>query len=56
MAVKYVCKYNRMQSKQNKKIVNIADENLTDYAFSVGFTILNQRIILKDDIENVRAP
>ena len=30
---------------KNKQIVNIADENLTDYAFSVGITILNQRII-----------
>ena len=29
----------------NKQNVNIADENLTDYAFSVGITILNQRII-----------
>ena len=29
----------------NKQIVNIADENLTDYAFSVGITILNQRTI-----------
>ena len=37
-------KYNRMQSK-HKQNVNIADENLTDYAFSVGITLLNQRII-----------
>ena len=29
----------------NKQNVNIADETLTDYAFSVGITILNQRII-----------
>ena len=29
----------------NKEIVNIAEENLTDYVFSVGITILNQRII-----------
>ena len=30
----------------NKQIVNIADENLTDYSFlSIGITILNQRII-----------
>ena len=29
----------------NKQIVNKADENFTDYAFSVGITILNQRII-----------
>ena len=42
-----------MQSNINKQIVNIADENLTDYSFSVGITILNQRIILKDDIEFV---
>ena len=34
----------RGQNK-NKQIVNIADENLTDYAFLVGITILNQRII-----------
>ena len=34
--------------------MNIADETLTYYtAFSVGITILNQRIILKDDIEFV---
>ena len=38
----------------NKQNVNIADETLTDYtAFSVGITILNQRIIWKDDIEFV---
>ena len=38
----------------NKQIVNIADENLTDYSFfSVGITILNLRIISKDDIEFV---
>ena len=38
-----------MQSNINKQIVNIADEYLTDYtAFSVGITILNQRIIWKD--------
>ena len=45
-------KYNRMQSKHiNKQNVNIADETLTDYtAFSVGITILNQKIIEKDDI------
>ena len=43
-----VCSQNK-----NKQIVNIADENLTDYAFSVGITILNQRIILKTDIEFV---
>ena len=30
----------------NKQIVNIAEENLTDYSFLiVGITILNQRII-----------
>ena len=39
-----------MQSK-HKQIVNIADEILT--AFSAGITILNQRIIEKDDIEFV---
>ena len=37
----------------NKHIVNIADKNLTITAFSVGITILNQRIIWKDDIEVV---
>ena len=37
----------------NKQFVNKADENLTDYAFSVGITILNQRIISKDGIEFV---
>ena len=37
-------KYTLMQSKQ-KQNVNIADENFTDYAFSVGITLLNQRII-----------
>ena len=36
-----------MQSK-HKQNVNIADET-----FSVGITILNQRIIQKDDIEFV---
>ena len=35
----------------NKQNVNIADETLSDYtAFSVGITILNQKIIEKDDI------
>ena len=34
--------------------MNIADETLTDYtAFSVGITILNQKIIEKDYIEFV---
>ena len=34
--------------------MNIADETLTDNtAFSVGITILNQRTILKEDIEFV---
>ena len=33
--------------------MNIADETLTNYGFSVGITILNQRIIYKDDIEFV---
>ena len=38
----------------NKQIVNIADQNLTDYSFlGVGITIPNQRIIKKDDIEFV---
>ena len=37
----------------NKQKVNIADETLQITAFSVGTTILNQRIILKDDIEFV---
>ena len=38
----------------NKQIVNIADENPTDYSFlSLGSTILNKRIFLKDDIEFV---
>ena len=41
-----VCSQNK-----NKQIVNIADENLTDYTFSLGITILNQRIIQKDDIK-----
>ena len=35
----------------NKQNVKIADETLS--AFSVGITILNQRIIYKDDIEFV---
>ena len=40
--------YSQNIKKQN---VNIADETLTDYtAFSVGITILNQKIIEKDDI------
>ena len=40
---------------QNIKIqsVNIADEILRITAFSAGITILNQRIIEKDDIEFV---
>ena len=29
----------------NKQNVNIAEETFTDYRFSVGITILNQRII-----------
>ena len=37
----------------NKQNVKIADETLTNYSFSVGITIQNQRIILKDDIEFV---
>ena len=37
----------------NKQYVNIADETLRSAAFSVGITILNQRIIWKDDIEFV---
>ena len=41
-----VCSQNK-----NKQNVNIADKTLTD--FSVGITILNQRIIQKDDIEFV---
>ena len=36
----------------NKQNVNIADETQIT-TFSVGITILNQRIILKDDIEFV---
>ena len=47
-------KFNCMQSKHKKQNVNIADETLTDYtAFLVGITILNQRIIWKDDIKFV---
>ena len=39
-------KYNRICSQNiNKQYVNIADETLTVTAFSVGITILNQRII-----------
>ena len=37
-------KYDRMQSK-HKQNVNIADETLQITAFSVGITIINQRII-----------
>ena len=37
----------------NKQNVNIADETLKITAFSVGITILNQRIIWKDDVEFV---
>ena len=37
----------------NKQNVNIADKLLQITAFSVGITILNQRIIWKDDIEFV---
>ena len=33
--------------------MNKADETLTIAAFSLGITILNQRIIYKDDIEFV---
>ncbi len=33
--------------------MNIADETLTDYSLSVVITILNQRIIYKEDIEFV---
>jgi len=40
--------------KINKQNVNIADETLIDYNFlSIGITVLNQRIIWKDDIEFV---
>jgi len=43
-----------MQSKHKQTNVNIADETLTYYSFlSIGITILNQRIIWKDDIEFV---
>ena len=35
----------------NKQIVNIADENLMDYSLLSRY--LNQKIILKDDIEFV---
>jgi len=41
-----------MQSK-HKQNVNIADETLQITAFSVGITIINQRIIWKDYIEFV---
>ena len=37
----------------NKQNVNIAEKLLQITAFSVGITILNQRIIWKDDIEFV---
>ena len=35
----------------NKQNVNIADETLSDYSF-LSITILNQRIIYKDDIRH----
>ena len=41
------------QNINMKENVNIADQNHTDYAFSVGIPILNQRIIYKYDIEFV---
>ena len=37
----------------NKQIVNIADENLTDYSFLSSYHYLNQRTVYKDDIEFV---
>ena len=46
-------KYNSVCSQNiNKQNVNIADETLIYYNL-VGITILNQRIIWKDDIEFV---
>ena len=44
--------HTRMQLKHKKQIVNIADENLTDYSFLI-IIILNQRIIWKYYIEFV---
>ena len=44
-------KYNRMQSKHKQTKCEYSKRNST--AFSVGITILNQRIIWKDDIEFV---
>ena len=46
-------KYNRMQPNINKQILNMQTKLLQITAFSVGITILNQRIIQKDDIEFV---
>ena len=40
-------KYNRVQSKHKQTTCDIADETLKITSFSVGITILNQRIILK---------
>ena len=39
----------------NKQIVNIAAENLTDYIFLVGITILNQRIIEKSSKSSLNS-
>ena len=46
-------KYNRMQSKHKQTKCEHSRRNSHRTAFSVGITILNQRIIWKDDIEFV---
>jgi len=47
-------KYNRMQSKQKQTECEHSRRNSHSYtAFSVDITIINQRIILKDDFEFV---
>ena len=46
-------KYNRLQSKHKQTKCEHSRRNSQSAAFSVGITILNQRIIWKDDIEFV---
>ena len=49
----YLLFYNRMQSKHKQTQCEHSRRNPKITAFSVGITILNQRIICKDDIEFV---
>ena len=49
----YFTKYNHMQSKHKQTKCEHSRRNFQITAFSLGITILNQRIFWKDDIEFV---